>query len=407
MVSSEGDGEESSFVTIDLLTMDIAGGIVAFSCSLFLFFNWWQDRQSWAPFWWGAADCGVGIGVTILAFNSFLPDYASALVAPLIFQVCAFSTCAGAQIFNRGSIKPRPVIAFTSAAVLAVVCMGAYNPNLAKEFSLSVTASLFAAAALEFWFSRRESLRGRWLMIGLLTLHSLAIWAIMTEVSAPILAIPKLPLGWFGTIHFEALIFEVGSATCLISMLKERSEAKHKAAALIDPLTGIANRRAFMAFAERMFGRSGRDKNPVSLLLFDLDHFKTINDTFGHATGDRALRIFADVLSRLLRPSDFAGRIGGEEFAAALPGCGREAAFAIANRVRAAFQSDACCVDSQRIGATVSAGVASTSVQERSLHDIMISADAALYQAKSLGRNRVVLADEHTPPSENSVVRIA
>jgi diguanylate cyclase (GGDEF)-like protein len=162
-----------------------------------------------------------------------------------------------------------------------------------------------------------------------------------------------------------------------------------------------------MAFAERAFGRGGRDKNPISLLIFDLDHFKTINDTFGHASGDRALQVFADVLSRVLRPSDFAGRIGGEEFAVVLPGCGIEAAFAIANRVRTAFQGDAYFLDGQHIAATVSVGVASTSDQARSLHEIIVSADAALYEAKSLGRNRVTIADGNMSASKNPVVRIA
>jgi diguanylate cyclase (GGDEF)-like protein len=244
-------------------------------------------------------------------------------------------------------------------------------------------------------------------MIALLILYSCSVLALLMQMSSKIVALPESPLGWFASVHFVALLFEVGSATCLIAMVKERSEAKHKVAALTDPLTGIANRRAFMTFAERVFSRSGRDKSPISLLVFDLDHFKAINDTFGHSTGDQALQIFAGVLSRLLRPSDFAGRIGGEEFAVVLPGCDIEAAFAIANRVRAAFQGDAGFVDGQSIGATVSVGVASTSVQEQSLHDIIVNADTALYQAKSLGRNRVAVSEGNTFPSKNSIVRIA
>jgi diguanylate cyclase (GGDEF)-like protein len=387
--------------------MDIAGGIVAFSCSLFLLFNWWQDRQNAALFWWGLADYGVGTGVTLLAFNPLLPDYASAFIAPLIFQACASLTWTAAHIFNRGSIKPRPVIALTGFGIFVFIAVNAYSPTLATAFSISLKGLLFAAAAVEFWLSREERLRGRWLMIGLLLLYSFTIFALLTHMSSKIVALPQSPLGWFASVHFVALLFEVASATCLFSMVKERSEAKHKTAALTDPLTGIANRRAFMAFAERAFGRGGRDKNPISLLIFDLDHFKTINDTFGHASGDRALQVFADVLSRVLRPSDFAGRIGGEEFAVVLPGCGIEAAFAIANRVRTAFQGDAYFLDGQHIAATVSVGVASTSDQARSLHEIIVSADAALYEAKSLGRNRVTIADGNMSASKNPVVRIA
>jgi len=191
-------------------------------------------------------------------------------------------------------------------------------------------------------------------------------------------------------------------------MLNERSEAMHKAASLIDPLTGLPNRRAFMDRAERLFDRSDREEKPISLLAFDLDRFKEINDAFGHPTGDQVLRTFADVLSRTLRPADIAGRIGGEEFVAALPGCGSEAALAIARRIRGTFQDNARFMNGQRVGATVSVGVATTPTHGRGVAEIIASADGALYQAKNLGRNRVMLADANSrDPDPAVVVKIA
>jgi diguanylate cyclase (GGDEF)-like protein len=173
------------------------------------------------------------------------------------------------------------------------------------------------------------------------------------------------------------------------------------------PCTKV-NRRAFMDRAQRMFDRSQRDEVPISLLAFDLDRFKQINDKFGHPTGDHVLRIFADVLARTLRPADTAGRIGGEESAVALTGCSIQAALAIATRIRSAFQDDARFVNGHRVGATVSVGAATAPEHGCSLTDIISSADDALYRAKDLGRNRVAAAQRDSGnPDPTVVVRIA
>jgi diguanylate cyclase (GGDEF)-like protein len=220
--------------------------------------------------------------------------------------------------------------------------------------------------------------------------------------------IPTPSIGWLGSIHFIGLINSVIGAISLVMMLKERSEAKYKTDALIDPLTGLANRRAFIDRAQRLFDRSGHDEKPISLLACDLDQFKRINDTFGHSTGDHVLRIFADGLSRVLRPADMAARMGGEEFAVVLPGCSSEAGLAIAGRIRAAFEDDARFVDGQRIGATVSVGVATVIGPRSSLSDTLASADGALYNAKTKGRNRVMLAESGSGDMGSSnVVRVA
>jgi diguanylate cyclase (GGDEF)-like protein len=164
-----------------------------------------------------------------------------------------------------------------------------------------------------------------------------------------------------------------------------------------------------MGRAESMLDRNLRDNIPISLLAFDLDYFKGVNDRFGHPVGDHVLRIFTTVLSRTLRPADIAGRIGGEEFSAVLPGCGVEAALAIARRICSAFEDDARFVNGQPVGATVSVGVATATVHGSILADIIASADHALYRAKSLGRNRVVLAESNSgdPLDPAIVVRIA
>ena len=137
-------------------------------------------------------------------------------------------------------------------------------------------------------------------------------------------------------------------------------------------------------FAER--------REPVSVLVFDLDHFKKINDRFGHAVGDEAIRLFASVASTNMRASDILGRLGGEEFVAILPGSANEAAVA-AERVRAAFETAGVTVADQPLGATVSVGVASGEPGADVL-SLIAAADRALYRAKANGRNRIELAEE-------------
>jgi diguanylate cyclase (GGDEF)-like protein len=142
------------------------------------------------------------------------------------------------------------------------------------------------------------------------------------------------------------------------------------------------------------------------VIVFDLDHFKLVNDTYGHAVGDRVLRIFVDTARGVLRPNDFFGRHGGEEFAVVLPGASIEIAHAIADRVRHAVAEACRKVDGPPLYATVSAGVAAASLSE-SFSTALEAADRALYLAKSRGRNRVERADSDRPDEVSTVIRVA
>jgi diguanylate cyclase (GGDEF)-like protein len=142
--------------------------------------------------------------------------------------------------------------------------------------------------------------------------------------------------------------------------------------------------------------------------LFDLDRFKQVNDTYGHATGDEILRIFSHSARQTLRNDDLIGRIGGEEFGVALRGLSEGAAYVIADRIRIAFSRAA--EDSRGISATVSAGVSSAHL-DSTLDSLISSADNALYRAKAKGRDRIEIAERERgePPSDpvSNVVKIA
>ena len=198
--------------------------------------------------------------------------------------------------------------------------------------------------------------------------------------------------GWFGVFALETLLYAIATAFIVLTMAKERSEQIHRAAATIDPLTEIFNRRALMDAGRRILGRMAWDKQPVSVLMFDLDHFKKINDRFGHAVGDRALQTFAQTAQARLRATDIIGRLGGEEFAAVLPGTSLLSAAVAAERVRSAFEITAAEIDGLPIGGSVSIGAAATEDPDASIDHLLALADKALYAAKATGRNRIVLS---------------
>jgi diguanylate cyclase (GGDEF)-like protein len=211
-----------------------------------------------------------------------------------------------------------------------------------------------------------------------------------------------LSSGWFSIMVLETLLFAIGTAFIILVMAKERSDLVHRAAASTDELTGIANRRGFMEEADRLIRKQAWKNQPVSVLMFDLDHFKSINDRFGHAVGDEALRVFARTATVSLRASDAIGRLGGEEFAAILPS-DLPVALVAAERVRAAFAAAAAEVSGENVAATVSIGVASAAEMPCDLAAVLARADAALYRAKKAGRNRVE-ADAGLDTSEGAPV---
>jgi diguanylate cyclase (GGDEF)-like protein len=207
---------------------------------------------------------------------------------------------------------------------------------------------------------------------------------------------------WLAVLSTEALLFTISIAFMLLAMAKERAEQRHKNAAMMDELTGVANRRGFFAECENL-RKSRLAGARTAVLVMDLDHFKVINDRFGHALGDAVLRRFSKTVSAIVRPTDLFGRIGGEEFALVVRDVGRERAAQIAERIRSAFGQAAHDVDGKPVKATCSIGVSICDARSFDVVTILAEADEALYRAKNGGRNRVEFAAEHesTPGTDN------
>ena len=161
------------------------------------------------------------------------------------------------------------------------------------------------------------------------------------------------------------------------------------AAAMHDPLTSLLNRKAFFEIFEKEVARARRQQSSLGLLMVDLDHFKQVNDQYGHPTGDAVLREAARRLRARVRATDIVGRYGGEEFVLALPGCGLKQAVTIAEHLRDSIGNEPFDVSTGHLSMTTSVGVVTTWDMAEAAH-LLKTADEALYRAKAGGRNRVV-----------------
>ncbi|MDR6384516.1 GGDEF domain-containing protein [Paraburkholderia caribensis] len=191
---------------------------------------------------------------------------------------------------------------------------------------------------------------------------------------------------------YEGVLYSVVLPMTLLRLVRDESHGQLLQQSQTDFLTGIGNRRWFFEQGSRVLGEGGAAQ-PVSLLAVDLDHFKKINDRYGHETGDRVLKSFADIARSVLGPDALLARIGGEEFAALLPGHDSFRAKEAGEALVVAFGgTTTLSVNGLGVEATVSVGLAQSASGASALVDLLAAADQALYRAKSLGGNRLVLA---------------
>ncbi len=204
--------------------------------------------------------------------------------------------------------------------------------------------------------------------------------------------IVHLPLSWLRIFENITLLTVALSLfiifTSFIRVLAG-SEQRFYKASITDPLTGVLNRGGFFAKLQDEWIRSQRYNLEFSLLLFDLDFFKSLNDRYGHQAGDKSLCRFADLVSSCLRESDVFGRIGGEEFMILMVNTGTASALVKADSIRKNISSEVFYWESQPVSFTVSVGVSSFLKSDKTLDEVYSRADKALYKAKTEGRNRV------------------
>ena len=379
-------------LSLDVGTLFVIAICVTLLLGLLLLGAWTQERIP-ALGWWGAAYLIGALSGAIWRFG--LEPALPVGIANIFLFVTVGMIWSAARLFQGRRVRWGPM--FLGAVVWLVAWMfPAFAHSAASRIFVSslIVASYTFLIAIEFWRERRQSLLRRWpallvpMLQGAIFLFPVALATLSQDGNV----FRSLARVWISVFVVEILLYVVGAAFIVLILAKDRSVRFYKIAAATDPLTGILNRRGFFQGAAIVMDRNRRSLTPVNVLAFDLDHFKSINDRWGHAVGDSVLQLFAAVVRKTMRAGDVVSRVGGEEFVAILPGTLTDAA-AVAERVRAAFAAAGAELDGRQIAATVSAGVACGSPLV-TVEALMAGADAALYRAKMNGRNRVETADQ-------------
>lgn len=380
---------------LHLPTLSVVTAVVmAFSGLLILLLARQRDTL-FAMSYWGAAMLSGAAGLVLMAAGG--APAPGGLVGEVLVLLATALSWTGARAFI--GVRPRPGVVLAGPAAWAV---WALLPTGADVAMLTVMAQVIgvtytAAAAAELWRGREERLRSRNMGVALLVLH-----AVVHGLRAASIAVFGMEAGGAVVgmvLMFETLLYTLGMAFVLLAVMKERAELRTtqqlRLLAFVDGLTGLGNRRQFDVALEREHGRALRGRTPLALLLLDVDHFKSFNDTYGHQAGDDCLRAIAfAVQAAVHRPGDVAVRYGGEEFAVLLPRTDEAGAAAVAEGIHAGVAALRLAHAGNPHGrVSVSIGAALVRPMAGTPPGALVrAADQALYRAKDGGRNQTVLA---------------
>jgi diguanylate cyclase (GGDEF)-like protein len=386
-------------MSLDTTTLYLVATMVAAMLGAMLLFFGRQENIP-ALKWWGTAYLlgAASVELWALAGNA-LGDMLSLALNAVGFVACGMVWNASRVFHGRRPNLPGLVLG-AMAWIAAVMTLEPDASAMRMTIGAGIVAIYAALTATELWSERRRTMQKRWLAIVVPLMHG---FVLMLPILLGDLLRPHddnfSTSTWVTVFSVELVLYTIGTVFVIFMMVSERAVTAHKTAASVDPLTGMFNRRGFAEATSRLIEREANAGRPATVLIFDIDHFKSINDRFGHPAGDEILKLFAIILVNTLRLTDLSGRIGGEEFAALLP-CSLEEGVIAAERVREVFASSGIVVEDGPVDTTVSIGVAGGPAGTE-LEVLLAAADTALFQAKRGGRNRVEAAEELPLSLEN------
>lgn len=372
--------------------LDIKTGMVLWSAesltaAAVLLTMWLHDRSARAFLTWAIGFALSGTGIALIGMRGSIPDFLSIEIA----NTLALTGCS-LWVIGLFQFENRP---FRLRAILppAIWVVGMLLPDIRDSFSARVVlyncASaigylLLASILLGHQTGKSPSKRYLGIVFAIQVLVCIGVAAYMLIVGAldmQAIAIAPIPL-FSGALSFVLSIL-LGTR-----MYMEKSEQRLRLLASTDPLTGALNRRGLFEHFET--GRATRktDGHSVAMILFDLDHFKKINDRYGHQAGDSVLMAFAAHARNSTPSKGVFGRIGGEEFAIIVDVRDQDEAIAIGEQIRTDFSSSPIDLPSGSIWATASCGIATMPASTATVDQLMSTSDRALYAAKDAGRNR-------------------
>jgi len=344
---------------------------------------------------WTGANFALAIGLLLLGLSQSANDLAARVGGnTLLVLTTALYYLAIQRLLGD---KPSSRLAWTTVAaagLIFIVLWTAAAPYHLAVGTLSVALMILtglSAARLLLPLSSDKPVSHRFtgllFLIGCTLMAVRLGYALFSNSPPPNLFAPNF---WHGLILGGAHIITMLMSLGFVLMIVDQLASELNRLATLDALTGIGNRRVFYSRAESELARCRRKGSPLSILMIDLDRFKSINDALGHAAGDDTLRRFSAIVGPHLREYDFFARLGGEEFGVLLPDASEELALGIAERLRELTEAEHLPARDFPVPTTASIGVAQLQAEERSIDQLMHRADQALYAAKSGGRNRVV-----------------
>ena len=369
------------------------------------FVSWLVSRSDSVLMTWG-----IGVGflfVSLLFYRDFVVHFSAAggvlAFSGLLIGLTMFLG-AGRQFRSRVlPMRMMVLIAAVAIAAMATPMLLGYDGVSYVVLNIAAAAIMFATG-LDYWRWREEAptLISLLSAMYVLTALSFVLCAVVLLYHGEWI-MHRAPDGWAENINMAMCLTSIGGMGALsLGLNQVRIARHHQREAETDALTGLFNRRA-------LFDRGQRLSSLVAIVIFDLDHFKRINDIHGHQVGDTVLQTFGSLLAANVRDGDLAARLGGEEFAIVLSHANAEDAMRIAERVRESYAAQRFISAAGNFTGTLSAGIACCDNGEPGIVAMLRQADIALYDAKRSGRNRVLLYSEDASlaPSDGYWTRAA
>ncbi|HDZ55665.1 MAG TPA: GGDEF domain-containing protein [Pseudomonas xinjiangensis] len=383
---------------LDLRTLGVALSLVTLSTTLLLCVAAWHAGREKGLRHWALGNFALMLGLLLNVSQQFIHPGLSVVLANGLMALGIGVTWLGIRAFKGQSQPQTGPIAAALMMMLLLWVFRFHVDFLPARFAVSslILAALSMLCAKELLIKAEQPLRTAYWFTGFIALFcaiGLTIRAVAsTTLFLPLEAISDSPMQ--SVTLLGAMVAQIGLASGFILMTHYRTTMALHTLSQRDALTNTLNRRSLLEQASQVLKLASEQATPVTLIMLDADHFKRINDEFGHQTGDAVLCHMVSRIRHHLRTNDLLGRFGGEEFVLILPGLDTESARQVAERIRLALCKQPWEDAKAPVHLSASLGVACSNQHGYLFDTLVAAADAALYRAKSLGRNRVELAQE-------------
>ena len=387
-------------VFIDLRTLSFVLMLVTALMASVMFVIWKTQKTYPGVGYWTIANLVAAIAFLLIALRGSWPEFISVVAGSTLAVASLAIAYEGNRRFRELAPNYGVSVGITAANAVVLIFFTYLVPDIfARIAVVSAALVVIAFACFRIFWSAPQP-RDHTLPYRIVSVTYLAFAAVMAGRVIATYAFSDLAEfytpDWIQSVFFMSfIVFAIIWTFNYVILNNERLQTELRGAeaelvklATTDYLTGLANNRAFFEFAEGEMKRSRRHRFPMTLVVFDLDHFKVVNDTYGHAAGDLALKSVADLCRKIIRQNDLVARIGGEEFAMVLTHADLARGRVVAENFRAALEHLEIDHEGVRIPVTASFGVAELRPSD-SVSSLLGRADENLYRAKSEGRNRI------------------